>query len=275
MEQKNYIINLLNLQDKHIFLEKIEFINNTFFIYLIQVKEENSYCPFCGGTSLSINSYYKRFIKFQVINDYPSILIFKQNRFICNYCKKTFNQKTTLVDKGCSISNHIKKSILSESKLKQSFKDISKRTNVSQTTVSNEFKSSIHDYRCSLTRIICIDEFKASTIAGKYALIIGDPESGEILDILPSRIQEYIYHYFSTIPDSERFSVKYVVTDLFESYRTICKNLFWKSIHIADRFHWVKLTTQAFNKTRISIMNVHLKSKNKEYISYLRWIYNI
>ena len=268
MEQKNYIINLLNLQDKHIFLEKIEFINNTFFIYLIQVKEENSYCPFCGGTSLSINSYYKRFIKFQVINDYPSILIFKQNRFICNYCKKTFNQKTTLVDKGCSISNHIKKSILSESKLKQSFKDISKRTNVSQTTVSNEFKSSIHDYRCSLTRIICIDEFKASTIAGKYALIIGDPESGEILDILPSRIQEYIYHYFSTIPDSERFSVKYVVTDLFESYRTICKNLFWKSIHIADRFHWVKLTTQAFNKTRISIMNVHLKSKNKESITY-------
>ena len=170
MEQKNYIINLLNLQDKHIFLEKIEFINNTFFIHLIQTKDENLHCPFCGGISLSINSYYKRNIKFQLINNYPSMLVFKQNRFLCKYCNKTFNQKTTLVDKGCSISIQIKEAILHESKLKQSFKDISERTNVSQTTVSNEFKMAIHDYRCSLTRIICIDEFKASTIAGKYTL---------------------------------------------------------------------------------------------------------
>ena len=149
--------------------------------------------------------------------------------------------------------------ISKESKYKQSFKDISTRTNVSQTTVSNEFKQNIHNYRCKLTRIICIDEFKTSTIAGKYALIIGDPETGKILDILPSRLQEYIYYYFNTIDKSERLSVKYVVTDLFESYRTICKNLFWDSIHIADRFHWIRLTTEAFNKTRISIMNMIIK----------------
>ena len=97
--------------------------------------------------------------------------------------------------KGCYISTQTKNQILSESKQKQSFKDVSKRTNVSQTTVSNEFKKNIHDYRCHLTRIICIDEFKASTIAGKYALIIGDPESGEILDILPSRSDQYRRRY--------------------------------------------------------------------------------
>lgn len=68
-------------------------------------------------------------------------------------------------------------------------------------------KQNIHNYRCELTRIICIDEFKASTIAGKYALIIGDPETGKILDILPSRLQEYIYYYFNTIDKSERLSV--------------------------------------------------------------------
>lgn len=105
---------------------------------------------------------------------------------------------------------------------------------------------------------------KVCTIAGKYSLIIGDPESGEILDILPSRLQDYIYHYFNIIDKSERLSVEYVVTDLFESYRTICKNLFWNRIHIADRFHWIRLTSEAFNKTRISIMNNILKSKIKD-----------
>lgn len=126
----------------------------------------------------------------------------------------------------------------------------------------------IHDYRCHLTRILCIDEFKASTITGKYALIIGDPESGEILDILPSRLQDYIYHYFSTMDKSERLGVEYVVTDLFESYKTICKNLFWNSIHITDRFHRIRLTTETFNKTRISIMNYHIKTNDKENLKY-------
>ncbi len=274
MNNYDYILKLLNFQDKNIKILKINFIDNIYYIYIDQIKNETLYCPKCGGTSLTNNFIYTRNIKHIPINGFPSIIKFNQIRFKCNYCKKSFNQSTSLVTKGSNISSKVKDNILSESKIKQSFKDIAGRTNVSQTTVSNEFKASIHDYRCSLTRIICIDEFKASTIAGKYALIIGDPESGEILDILPSRLQDYIYYYFSTIPDSERLGVKYVVTDLFESYRTICKNLFWKSIHIADRFHWVKLTTQAFNKTRISVMNIHLKSKNKDSITYANILKN-
>lgn len=264
MEQKNYIINLLNIQDKYLILNKIEFTNNTYSIYLSELKNESASCPKCGGVNNRINSYYNRTIKVNPIDGYPTFIILKQIRFICNYCNKTFNQTNGIVHSGCSISIKAKETILQESSYKQSFKDISLRTNVSQTTVSNEFKKNIHDYRCSLTRIICIDEFKASTIAGKYALIIGDPESGEILDILPSRLQDYIYHYFNTIDKSERLNVEYVITDLFESYRTICKNLFWNSIHIADRFHWIRLTTEAFNKTRISIMNNILKSKIKD-----------
>ena len=38
MEQKNYIINLLNIQDKYLILNKIEFINNTYSIYLSKLK---------------------------------------------------------------------------------------------------------------------------------------------------------------------------------------------------------------------------------------------
>lgn len=204
MEQKNYIINLLNIQDKNLALIKIEFKNNTYFIFLSETKIESVSCPKCGGVNSRINSYYNRTIKIDPINGYPSFIILRQIRYICNYCNKTFNQANEIVSNGCSISIKTKEAILEESKYKQSFKDVSHRTNVSQTTVSNEFKKNIHNYRCKLTRIICIDEFKASTIAGKYALIIGDPESGEILDILPSRLQDYIYHYFNTIDKSER-----------------------------------------------------------------------
>lgn len=280
MNNNDYTLKLLNIQDEDIKFIKIELINNNYVIELEQTRSSTTSCPNCGGMEYTLNSIYTRTIKNIPINGVPSIILLKQLRFKCKFCKHSFNQPNKIVKFKKSISNELYLQISKESKYKQSFKDISTRTNVSQTTVSNEFKQYIHNYRCKLTRIICIDEFKASTIAGKYALIIGDPETGKILDILPSRLQEYIYYYFNTIDKSERLSVKYVVTDLFDSYRTICKNLFWDSIHIADRFHWIRLTTEAFNKTRISIMNMIIKSKTKDtdllnYASVLKKYYKL
>ena len=130
--------------------------------------------------------------------------------------------------------------MLLEAKKKKSFKDISIESNISDATVHNEFKKRLFDYRGKLTRIICVDEFKASTIAGEYAFVFGDPISDKIIDILPSRKQDYIYYYFQSIPDEERFKVEYFVSDLFESYKSIAEDLFWKSIHIVDRFHWIR-----------------------------------
>ena len=270
MNNYDYILKLLNFQDKNLEIVKIDFIDNIYYIYVNQKKDPNISCPKCGGMSVTKSTTYIRTIKHTPINGYPSFIKLYQIRFKCNYCKKSFNQSTPIVIKGFYISIQTKNQILHETKQKQSFKDVSNRTNVSQTTVSNEFKKNIHIYRCHLSRILCIDEFRASTIAGKYALIIGDPESGEILDILPSRLQDYIYHYFNTIDKSERLSVEYVVTDLFESYRTICKNLFWNSGHIADRFHWIRLTYDAFNKTRISIMKYYEKAKDIDKLNYAR-----
>jgi transposase len=147
---------------------------------------------------------------------------------------------------------------LEKARKKSSFTDIAEDMDISTTTAIKEFSNRISESRATLTEVICLDEFKASTICGEYALILGNPLSGEILDILPSRKQDYIYYYFQTTSVEERKKVKYIVIDLFESYRTICRNLFWDSVHIADRFHWIKLTTEAFNKTRIRIMNSYL-----------------
>lgn len=141
MEQKNYIINLLNIQEKYLILNKIDFTNNTYSIYLSELKNESASCPKCGGVNNRINSYYSRTIKVNPIDGYPTFIILKQIRFICNYCNKTFNQTNGIVHSGCSISIKAKETILQESSYKQSFKDISLRTNVSQTTVSNEFKN--------------------------------------------------------------------------------------------------------------------------------------
>ena len=145
---------------------------------------------------------------------------FKQKRLMCKDCNKVFTLSSNIVQKHSNISSPLKMKILNESREKQSFKSLSKKLGISSTTSITLFSNSINVSRNPLTEVICIDEFKASTSLGKYAFILGDPLTGNILDILPSRKQEYIYSYFNNIPKEERFQVKYVISDMFESYRT-------------------------------------------------------
>lgn len=253
--QYDYTTNIINLQDKNLIIDRTDVIDNTIYIYVHKdISNSDHCCRHCGCTDIKIQGYYTRKIKYLTFGGKQSYIIYKQRRFICSGCNKTFNENCTIVTKGANISTELKVHMLDETKKKKSFKDIASENNVSDTTVINEFISKSSTFRCKLTEIVCIDEFKASTIAGEYALIIGDPISGKILDILPSRKQDFIYHYFFSLPDEERFKVKYIVTDLYSSYKTIAESLFHQSIHIADRFHWISLATEAFNKTRINVM---------------------
>lgn len=260
MNQNNFNTDIIDLQDKDLIIESVITKDNIKIFNVFKPKEKsNNFCIYCGSTNIKVNCYYKRSIRFLDVGLFKTRISYRQRRFICVDCNKTFNETSSLVEKGSSISNQTKIALLDKTRLKLSFTDLADQVGISVTTAIKEFKDHIADFRCELTEIVCMDEFKASTIAGEYALIIGDPVTGQILDVLPSRKQDYIYHYFQSTSIEDRKKVKYIVTDLFESYRTICKNLFWGSVHIADRFHWIRLCTEAFNKTRIRIMNNYLK----------------
>ena len=120
--------------------------------------------------------------------------------------------------------------------------------------ISKIFNNHITFLRHKLTVTLCFDEFRATTDAGKYAFIIGDPISGEIIDIIKTTTKDFLENYFNSIPFSERETVKNIVTDLFEPYRSIIHVFFPNAAHIADRFHWIRQATEAFNNLRIRIM---------------------
>ena len=215
-------------------------------------------CPYCGSVSIKRNGFYTRTIKHIKMFNFNTIIKLNQCRFLCIDCKKSFNQECKLAGKYSHMSNDLKLNILSECRKKKSFSDIGSELNVSSVSVLNTFKDNIYTERKPLTRVICIDEFAADTNAGKYALSIGDPCGGEILDVLKSRKQDFVYYYFKSLSVEERNNVKYIITDLCEAYRTIVRNLFFNSVHIADRFHWIKLSTNAFNLVRIRIMKDYI-----------------
>ena len=242
---------------KHEYIDKVKHV----LIFATPIIDDNATvsCPECGSISIKKNGYYTRKIKHIRLFGYPTIIYLKQCRYICRDCHKTFNKTCSFVNKYSHISRQLKENILYSCRERKSFEDIGKDLDISSATVMNTFNNNVYVERRKLTRVICIDEFSADTDSGKYALSIGDPVNGEILDVLPSRKQEYIYYYFKNLEVEERNNVKYIITDLFESYRSVIKNLFFNSIHIVDRYHWIRLSTNAFNNVRIRIMNYYLK----------------
>ena len=264
MNNYNYILNLLEFQDDCLEIDKI-LASNPIEIYTnFLIKQNNVSCPRCGSIHYNIHSYYSRKVNHICISKTPSIIIIKMPRFICMDCKKTYNPKMSIVSKNRRMSNELLNSLKSEYSKKKSFKDIAKENCLSETTISNEFRKQIFEYRCPLSEVICLDEFRSSTREGTFALIIGDPISGTILDILPSRKQDYIAYYLQTLKNDEISKVKYIVTDLNIAYRTIIQSYFPKAVHIADRFHVTQLVAKAFNTLRIRTMNNYIKlSKDK------------
>ena len=111
MSTNNYTLKILNFQDKNIKLNKSEFVNNTYYISVEQSKDSSLCCHRCRGTKITNDFYYTRSIKHFPINGFPTTILFKQIRFKCRYCNKTFNQPTSFINKGCNQSIQIKDKI--------------------------------------------------------------------------------------------------------------------------------------------------------------------
>lgn len=222
-------------------------------------------CEKCGGVEFKIKDYYYRTIKHNILmRNEPITLKYKQTRFICQYCKKTVNEVISIVNKGSRLSKELINEIILSCNKGRTVLDVSESTNVTTSTVNNVYDKVTTVPRNELTELICIDEFKAPVKEGKLAFVIVDGYTGNTIDVLPSRRQEYLYSYFRKISKKERERVKYIVTDLCSVYLNVIKDCFPKAIHIADRFHWIRIMTKEVNNIRIDAMKFRLNVANRE-----------
>lgn len=125
MFQKGYSINLIDSQDKDLIIESVATVcfGNKKFIEIHVFKpldNSNTKCIKCNSKSILTQAYHIRKIKFLPIAGLDSYISYKQHRFLCKSCHKTFNESTSIVTKNSTISNRTKKVILSECKKKQS-----------------------------------------------------------------------------------------------------------------------------------------------------------
>lgn len=278
MSNNDYILNLLNIKDKNIYI-----LNDS--IKERKIKEKNykiiegiltynpECCPICKHVNQSSNDIikwgFKRNCKVKIpkISNCYSMLILHKQRFFCKNCNNTFVAETSLVDKYKNISNNTELQLTLELMEKQSEKDIAKRLNISVSKINRKLNDiAIH----TVLRHSCLptsmnwDEFKSTKdTKGKMAFIITDNNNGTIFDINNSRKSIDLEKYFRRYPLQERKKVKHISTDFYSGYIFLARKLFKNADISIDRFHIVIQAYNALNSTRVSLCEKSNPNYNK------------
>ena len=272
----NYILNLLNIKDKNIYIKKkieskvINGKNNKLIFGVLTYLPDS--CPICGCINNSYGDIIKWGfktckIKIPKISNCNSLLILDKQRFYCKHCKNTFIAQTNLVDRNKNISNNTNLFIREQLQTKTSEKDIALRANVSHSSINRVLddisKSTVLRHSC-LPSSMNFDEFKATKdTSGKMAFLIVDNNKGNVFDILDSRKSRDLNLYFRRYPVSQRNKVKFISTDFYTGYIYLAKHLFKNAKIVIDRFHIVVQVYNALNITRVRLCKKSNPNYNK------------
>lgn len=238
----NDIIKFLNIEDENLIIKKIITAGNIKEIH-IEKRIGTEFCPSCHSRMHS-KGFYTRTINHPILQDgFQLKLILKQRKWRCTnpQCNLYFNDQFNFVEKHKQSSSITPYMILREMKnINNTSADVAKRYHVSDTTVHYVFLQYLDIRRLPLPEILSIDEvYLNMDYRHKYALILMNFKTGDIIDILPNRWEETTNAYFLSIPLEERRKVRYIVCDMYNPYINYTKRYFPNSIALIDSFHVV------------------------------------
>ena len=269
-------IKLLNLEDVDINLEKsfVEKVDG-FLICSIVLNSNTNSCPLCGSTNISINDYRTKKIVHSISTHQPCILRYKARRFICKDCKSTFYEHNPFCQKDEKLSLFTDLLILDKLRSHTStFTSVAKDLNVSVQTVINVFDKYVQASRLPLSEVICMDELYTNKLTHrKYSCIILNFFTNNIIDIYPSRLKYDLINYIYRIPLEERKRVKFVVIDMWDTYKFVALSAFPNCLVAVDSFHVINHLNAAMDFIRLQAMRKydkgHARLQNADIYYYM------
>ena len=211
----------------------------------------------------------------------PTILKLKKQRYFCKNCHQHWTTQCSIVEENCFISRFMTFRILELLTQKISMTVIAKICHVSLTTVIRVLKSVEKHLPETLKprsfpKVLMVDEFRShATYEDKMSFICANGETGELVDVLPSRRLDKLMNYFNRSPKEKREQVKFLVTDMNAAYFQLTKKIFPCAALVIDRFHIVKHLNQAFNDFRVREMKALIKNHQRSEANKLKvnWKY--
>lgn len=263
--QHNFIRNLLDL--KGVIVKKVRYKKNFVKIHIeLPVREQT--CPHCKAKTTKIKDYRTQIIKDIPIRFKTTLLSYRKRRYQCKECGKTFYEKAYFLPKRARKTTRVTEFIVDRLKTKQSMKDIARDADVSVATVSRLLPHLAVTAK-QLPEVLCIDEFKGNTGYFKYQVSLMDGKTRKPIDIIECRYKSHLFDYFNKFSLQERKKVKYVVIDLWKTYKDLSHTYFPNAKVVADKFHFVRYATEVVDSIRKQVQD-KLPRTERKYFKHSR-----
>lgn len=259
----------MNLKEENV--ECIDYVTKSgVYYYRITLVSRGKFCKNCHTYTKKIHSYKEIVIEHSILIKKQLKVIYKQRRYICPVCGKTFVEDNNFISNHKKITHATVHNVLALLKdYNQTYSSVAKALNISPTLVQNIFDEHVQIKRKPLQEIICIDEFYlGKNSKNKYACMLIGFRNGLIIDVLPSRHKTYLKSYFREIPKAERDRVRYISMDMYDPYREIAHNYLKNAVCCADYFHLMKNINDILDRVRCKVMNrfAHDKKSDEYYL---------
>lgn len=257
--QNNNNTNLLGF--KEVIIDSFDEENK--FVHIHASVKQMDTCPHCSSKRIWVHDHRTQKIKDTHIHGKKCLIHLKKTRYDCKDCGCRFERKLEFIAKGHTMTNRLVVAISIEFDQVYSTQSIAKRYNVSSNTVLRILKY-LSATRDKLSEVLCIDEFKGDSGNIKYQTSLLNGSTHSIIDILPSRDKNTLYEYFEKIPSKERNEVKYFVSDMSKTFKTVKTAFFKNAIHIVDRYHFIRQVSWSLENVRKRIQK-NISSKLRKY----------
>ena len=261
------ILDLLNMADEDCSVTTMEVKGNTKFI-TIEKNRKQMVCPICSSRLYSKGKLIRHPNNPIFQDGYTLDITLIGRRWICSNpdCDYKYTDEYSFIEPRKKNTKLVPLMIVRDMKdLHLSCRQVASRYNVSDTYVHEVFMQYVSMPRLPLTEIISIDEVYLNISPQfKYAVVIMDFNTGEILDIVPSRRKEVMHNYFMSIPKGEREKVKYLVSDMYNPYINYTNKYFPTSVSIIDSFHILQWLLTFINRYINGVKKKYLERDRKQ-----------
>jgi len=220
-------------------------------------------CPHCG----CVGKIHRHGTRQQEIVDVPSHgnrvrIALTRTRHWCKECGKTFLQPLPDVADSGSMTKRCVAYVERQS-VKHTFAHVAAEVGVDEKTVRNLFNDYVDWLDKTIVfqtpEVLGLDEV---FLLGKARCVATNIKERTIVGVLEDRNKPTVHNYLFWLPDKER--IKVVTMDMWKPYRDAVNAMLPDAAVVVDKFHIVRMATQALEGVRRGLRDTMTATKRRE-----------
>lgn len=216
----------------------------------VEVVEPLRFCKDCGSGETVSNGRRR-----QLVKDLPSHgkrvgIYIQARRLKCKSCNTTFTEPLPEISDKHEMTNRLVTWIQKQS-IQRTFASVAAEAGLDEGTIRRIFNAHVEALEKTVSfetpEYLGIDEIHIS----QARCVLTNIQAKTIVDMLPDRSKKTVINYLSQMEDRQR--VELCTMDMWRPYREAVQVVLPKAIVVVDKFHVVRLASDAMEKARRQI----------------------